>query len=85
MTSKRATPTLVPTLPRDLCQCGHVGNGPNSQHDLSWYGFQRYAEGHGPCLVAGCPCKQFTWDRRLTPAEQRDYLRALARHTRRAQ
>ena len=39
--------------PKSWCYCGHLGDGPGSQHD----GFN----GHGACLVADCECIQFTW------------------------
>lgn len=41
--------------PKSWCECGHTGDGPGSQHE------QRWSEGHGPCKVEGCPCRQFTW------------------------
>lgn len=48
----------VESNPASLCVCGHTGNGGNSQHHTG--GFQ---SGHGACMVDGCKCKQFTWDR----------------------
>ena len=47
--------------PKSLCVCGHAGDGPNGQHA------DRCAPGHGPCLMPGCGCTQFTW-MRYTPA-----------------
>ena len=41
--------------PRSLCTCGHTGDGPGGQHD------DRLSYGHGPCLIKGCDCEQFTW------------------------
>lgn len=37
------------------CTCGHTGNTENSQHA------GRFQFGHGPCMMAGCTCEQFTW------------------------
>jgi hypothetical protein len=44
---------------RSVCTCGHLGDGPNSQH------LDTMAEGHGPCKVKGCKCNtrgKFTWN-----------------------
>lgn len=42
--------------PRSRCTCGHVGDGPESNHRD---GFQA---GHGACIIEGCDCRKFTWD-----------------------
>jgi len=46
--------------PTSRCTCGHTGDGPRSQHD------DRYAKGHGACLVDGCLCMQFSWASHLS-------------------
>lgn len=38
-----------------VCTCGHLGDGPNSQHH------DTLAHGHGGCKVKGCKCGKFTW------------------------
>lgn len=38
---------------KSICQCGHKGDGDNSEHD----GYN----GHGKCNVKGCNCNRFTW------------------------
>ncbi len=43
--------------PKSICECGHTGDGPRSDHAA------RFAEGHGRCTVTGCGCPQFTWAR----------------------
>lgn len=48
-----------------MCECGHTGDGANSQHAF------RYAEGHGACQAEGCFCERFTWSHRLTAVELR--------------
>lgn len=42
--------------PRAVCRCLHSGDGQNSQHTDSLL-----ANGHGPCVVAGCKCDKFSW------------------------
>lgn len=44
---------IDPTHARSICECGHSGDGPDSQHA----GFI----GHGPCFHEGCDCVRFTW------------------------
>jgi len=41
----------------ESCNCGHYGgnSGDKQQHKTN------YQEGHGSCMVDGCPCMQFTW------------------------
>lgn len=41
---------------KSVCTCGHIGDGPDSQHADS-----TIAAGHGGCTVDGCDCEQFTW------------------------
>jgi hypothetical protein len=53
--------------PRSFCECGHTGDGPNSQHADSVHG----ARGHGKCLYRDCPCGKFTWDRFIRPYAKR--------------
>lgn len=55
--------------PRSFCKCGHLGDGPNSQHAI------RVAEGHGVCKVPECECAQFTWDG-FTP----EYINNMNQH-----
>jgi len=43
---------------KSLCECGHTGDGPGSDHGETWFAL---ADGHGPCQVPGCACSQFTW------------------------
>lgn len=58
------TPSTQPSYagPASLCECGHTGDGPTSQH------VNRLADhtipagrGHGYCLVRGCKCEKFRW------------------------
>jgi hypothetical protein len=51
-------------FPKSICTCGHAGDGRNSNHKDSGF-----APGHGACNVAGCQCRQFTWNN-WTPAFQ---------------
>ncbi len=48
-------------VPRSICECGHTGDGENSEHDPEPYpGYPEYDEpGGGSCTK--CDCKQFTW------------------------
>ena len=39
---------------KSLCTCGHLGDSNVSPHA----GLQ----GHGPCMVFNCECRQFSWD-----------------------
>ena len=39
--------------PASVCDCAHLGDGPDSNHEGH--------RGHGRCLVRGCPCGFFTW------------------------
>ena len=41
----------------EYCSCSHKGgnSGDKQQHKTN------YQEGHGSCMVDGCPCMQFTW------------------------
>lgn len=41
--------------PKSRCYCGHLGDGPDSHHGG--------INGHGRCLVSGCGCIQFTWEK----------------------
>lgn len=43
---------------KSYCECGHRGDGPNSQHEDR----TKYAPGHGKCTVEGCACTKFGWD-----------------------
>ncbi len=42
--------------PKSLCQCGHTGDGENSDHAN-----EQVSGGSGACLVPGCVCGRFTW------------------------
>jgi hypothetical protein len=59
--------------PKSLCGCGHTGDGPNSQHDVTEFG----VDGHGPCAVPDCTCLKFSWAR-WTPEYRAamDFLKA---------
>ncbi len=39
--------------PASVCDCGHTGDGGNSQHQ------DTLQKGHGACLE--CDCAQFSW------------------------
>ena len=41
--------------PKSHCECGHLGDGPHSEHTGRL--------GHGACQVVGCPCQRFSWAR----------------------
>jgi hypothetical protein len=41
--------------PKSICICEHNGDGVNSQH-------AGYV-GHGQCMVSGCDCTKFSWNR----------------------
>lgn len=41
--------------PKSICQCGHTGDGENSEHGPT------VAQGHGRCNVPGCLCAHFRW------------------------
>jgi hypothetical protein len=41
--------------PKSMCQCGHNGDGPDSNHEDS------LIPGHGACNMPGCDCKKFRW------------------------
>jgi hypothetical protein len=57
-------PAFGQLYPKSVCYCGHTGDGNNSDHanTLSF--------GHGPCLVIGCLCSQFTWADWTTAAKE---------------
>jgi len=38
---------------KSFCECGHTGDGDNSQH--------AGLLGHGPCKHPNCNCVKFTW------------------------
>lgn len=40
---------------KSMCFCGHPGDGEGSSH--------AGIIGHGRCMVEGCDCIQFTWQR----------------------
>ena len=43
--------------PKSICACGHLGDGPYSDHrDL-------IQPGHGGCKIPGCSCVRFSWKR----------------------
>jgi hypothetical protein len=47
---------------KSVCACGHLGDGPNSQHHGTKLGsVGKINNGHGKCCVEGCLCAQFTW------------------------
>ena len=50
------------TAPASVCGCGHTGDGANSQHLNS-----AVSAGHGACVVKGCSCVHFRWDRFRLP------------------
>jgi hypothetical protein len=41
--------------PKSMCECGCLGDGPNSAHE------DNLQFGHGRCKTPGCDCIQFTW------------------------
>lgn len=43
--------------PKSICQCGHNGDGPDSNHGGLL--------GHGACNMPGCDCKKFMWKKFL--------------------
>ena len=43
--------------PKSTCKCGHLGDGPNSEHSDD-----RFEAGHGACKVSTCGCLQFSWN-----------------------
>jgi hypothetical protein len=47
------------TKPKSICQCGHTGDGEGSQHSSSGV----WSAGHGACVVPGCSCLRFRWER----------------------
>jgi len=58
------TMAFTQKYPKSICACGHTGDGANSDH------IDTFSLGHGMCIVKGCPCKQFTWDRWTLQAEK---------------
>jgi hypothetical protein len=52
--------------PASICACGHTGDGMHGEH-----GGGMFAPGHGACLVPGCSCFRFRWERFRIP-----YMRA---------
>lgn len=52
--------------PHSICTCGHVGDGPFSNHE------DTLNDGHGPCKK--CPCRMFMWHRYMIPFEERRFL-----------
>ena len=52
--------------PASICQCGHTGDGANSEHHDA-----AFAPGHNYCRVPGCSCTRFRWERFRIP-----YMRA---------
>jgi len=46
--------------PKSICQCGHSGDGPDSDHATD-KGMMNLAPGHSRCTVPGCDCQRFTW------------------------
>ena len=52
--------------PASVCACGHTGDGEGSQHSSSG----AFSSGHGACVVEGCSCLQFRWDRFRIPYKQ---------------
>jgi len=49
---------------KSMCDCGHHGDGPNSDHE------DHFQFGHGRCKVSGCDCIQFTWVGWTLPFEE---------------
>jgi hypothetical protein len=47
---------------RSMCECGHTGDGPCSQHAslVTEKDGMVVEDGHGGCKV--CNCDRFTWD-----------------------
>jgi len=45
--------------PKSVCECEHVGDGNETQHEGTVPGL--VDNGHGRCLEAGCPCTRFTF------------------------
>jgi hypothetical protein len=48
-----------------MCECNH----PQAAHGPLIPNVAIRFDGHGPCGVAGCACRQFTWDRWITETE----------------
>jgi hypothetical protein len=55
---------------KSICACGHLGDGVPSSH--------AGIEGHGGCMVDGCPCQRFTWSG--WTKEFGDYYNLATRH-----
>ena len=52
---------LVTLGAKSICQCGHTGDGPQSDHAGSL--------GHHGCMIQGCGCQRFAWGRWTGAAE----------------
>ncbi|MHC4229458.1 MAG: hypothetical protein ACYSW0_18665 [Planctomycetota bacterium] len=61
---------------KSWCFCGHLGDGLRSDDPMK-RSLHGGINGHGPCLVEGCDCDQFTW-RRWT----KDFERYIAKEAR---
>lgn len=49
---------------KSWCTCGHLGDGTkDNTADPMWRSMHGGEIGHGPCLVEGCDCMKFTWER----------------------
>jgi len=48
--------------PASVCSCGHTGDGANSGHAGIFP-----CAGHGHCLIPGCSCGKFRWERFREP------------------
>lgn len=57
----RRSASKSPTLHVDVCACGHYGAAAATRAGVQQHA-TRYGDGHGPCLMLGCDCQQFTWD-----------------------
>lgn len=64
----------MPKRAQSVCECGHEGDGPDSQH----LGVGP-AAGHGRCTVPTCRCEKFTWARFNEYGERRSRAAAARR------
>lgn len=61
---KRTSRPLPFTGPRGFCECGHTGDGSDTQHADQTTRFAGVNKGNGRCIVPGCPCLAYTTARR---------------------
>lgn len=56
--------------PKSMCQCGHTGDGHDSDHGSDSAIISQLSPGHGRCSVKGCGCKHFSF-KAFTPEFQK--------------